>query len=204
MEELRKRIVEEIEREVMKTISALAEKYVMNKRKEIAIPYVGEKEKWCGGMKICGGLYNQCRKEREGKKRYCKECSEEASKNEGVPYEGDIKERKKWKKNKDREGKKLLSYMTYLEERNLTREDAETEAMRHGIVIPEEYFEKKTRGRPKKEEPVRVQIKVEVKEDEKSTRGRPAKEEKVVTSYTGDDLISRLLEEARKKGLAKA
>jgi len=47
-----------------------------------------------------------------------------------------------------------------------------------------------TRGRPATK-----------KEDkEKGPRGRPPKEEKEVTHYSGDDLISRLLEEARKKG----
>ena len=50
--------------------------------------------------------------------------------------------------------------------------------------------EKQKRGRPAKEE---------VEEREKGPRGRPPKEEKEVKHYSGEDLISRLLEEARKK-----
>jgi hypothetical protein len=50
--------------------------------------------------------------------------------------------------------------------------------------------EKIKRGRPAKEEE---------EKKEKGPRGRPAKEEKEVKHYTGEDLISRLLNEARKK-----
>jgi len=46
------------------------------------------------------------------------------------------------------------------------------------------------RGRPVKEE----------EKKEKGVRGRPAKEEKVIRNYGGEDLISRLLKEAREKG----
>jgi len=46
------------------------------------------------------------------------------------------------------------------------------------------------RGRPPKEEEKRV----------KGPRGRPPKEEKEVTHYSGEDLISRLLREAKIKG----
>lgn len=48
------------------------------------------------------------------------------------------------------------------------------------------------RGRPAKEEDPE-----EIKE--KWPRGRPPKTEKEITNYSGEDLISRLLEEARKK-----
>lgn len=49
-----------------------------------------------------------------------------------------------------------------------------------------------TRGRPVAKE--------KKEEKEKGPRGRPPKEEKEVKHYSGDDLISRLLEDARKKG----
>jgi hypothetical protein len=50
--------------------------------------------------------------------------------------------------------------------------------------------ERQKRGRPVKEEE---------EKREKGPRGRPPKEEKEVKHYSGEDLISRLLEEARKK-----
>ena len=46
------------------------------------------------------------------------------------------------------------------------------------------------RGRPPKEEE---------EKKEKNPRGRPPKEEKEVRHYTGEDLISRLLKEAKQK-----
>lgn len=47
------------------------------------------------------------------------------------------------------------------------------------------------RGRPPKEEEGEKRV--------KGPRGRPPKEEKEVTHYSGEDLISRLLREAKKK-----
>ena len=174
MEEIKKRIVEEIEKEVMKTLNLLAERYAQRRRKEIPLPYMGEREKWCGGMKTNGGLYNQCRRRKEDSSRYCKECENEAKENRGRPKEGDIKEREAWRGGRDGKGNKLESYMSIMESRGITREEAETEAMRNQMTIPEEHFEK-------------------------VMRGRPSKEEKEVTSHTGEDLISRLLKEAREK-----
>lgn len=51
------------------------------------------------------------------------------------------------------------------------------------------------RGRPPKEE--------EEEKKEKGVRGRPPKEEKEIKNYTGEDLISRLLKEAKIKGEKK-
>ena len=53
------------------------------------------------------------------------------------------------------------------------------------------------RGRPAK-------VAEEENKREKGPRGRPPKEEKEVKHYSGEDLISRLLEEARKKTVIKA
>ena len=54
---------------------------------------------------------------------------------------------------------------------------------------------RENRGRPKKE---KNEEKVE-----RGVRGRPPKEEKKETSHVGDDLISRLLLEAKKKEINK-
>ena len=56
-------------------------------------------------------------------------------------------------------------------------------------LLEEGEKEEKRRGRPKKDE---------VNNVEKGPRGRPPKEEKMVTTHVGEDLITRLLEKARK------
>ena len=49
---------------------------------------------------------------------------------------------------------------------------------------------KKSRGRPRKED--------KVEKKEKGVRGRPPQEEKQRTSHVGEDLIERLINEAKK------
>ena len=66
----------------------------------------------------------------------------------------------------------------------------ETEALSY-ILKNEIKSNEVRRGRPAKEE--------EEEKKEKGPRGRPPKEEKEVRHYTGEDLISRLLKEARIK-----
>ena len=68
----------------------------------------------------------------------------------------------------------------------------ETEALSF-ILKNEIKSNEARRGRPPKCE--------EEEKKEKGPRGRPPKEEKEVKNYTGEDLISRLLKEAREKGL---
>ena len=206
MELIRKELVFEIEKAVRKTINDLAKRYNLNeneasnyimREKQIPLPYLGKiRETWCEGMKVSGGLYTQCRNMKEMNMRYCKWCEDEAKKY-GKPRGGEIKERLTWEKEKDGEGNPLVSYMSVLETLGISREEAEAEALKCGITIPEEYFVIKTaakRGRPKKE-------KEDVKE--KGPRGRPPKEEKVVTNHVGEDLITRLLEQAKKKNETK-
>jgi len=80
----------------------------------------------------------------------------------------------------------------------ITREQAEKEASRFGLKIPEIEFEMKEvkRGRPKKSVEVSdtdSEISVEPKK-----RGRPRKEKQVVSSLSpGDDLIAGLIKSAK-------
>ena len=68
----------------------------------------------------------------------------------------------------------------------------EKEAYNYIMVEKEEEKSNNAkRGRPKKE-------KKEEENKEKGARGRPPKEEKKVTIHVGEDLISRLLEKAKK------
>ena len=69
----------------------------------------------------------------------------------------------------------------------------ETEALSY-ILKNEIKSNEARRGRPPKEEEEE-----EEEKKEKGPRGRPPKEEKEVRHYTGEDLISRLLKEARIK-----
>jgi hypothetical protein len=202
MESIRKELVFEIEKAVRNTINELAKRYNLNEReasnyimreRKIPLPYLGEiKEIWCDGMKEFEGLYTQCRNVKVLNSPYCVWCGAEARKY-GKPLGGEIKDRKKWEKEKDGSGNALVSYISVLEKCGISREEAEAEALKYGITIPEEYFEKKStvkRGRPKKGK--------QEEEKEKGPRGRPPKEEKVITNHVGDDLISRLLEQAKK------
>ena len=70
----------------------------------------------------------------------------------------------------------------------------ETEALSY-ILKNEIKSNEARRGRPPKEE--------EEEKKEKNPRGRPPKEEKEVKNYTGEDLISRLLKEAKIKAEKK-
>ena len=71
----------------------------------------------------------------------------------------------------------------------------ETEALSY-ILKNEIKSNEARRGRPAKEE--------EEEKKEKGPRGRPPKEDKEVRHYTGEDLISRLLKEARIKAEQKS
>ena len=85
-----------------------------------------------------------------------------------------------------------------MEKLNITREDAEREAERLGLKIPEEEFVLKVakRGRPKKSVEV-SDTDSEKSEPIKKKRGRPRKEKAVVSELaTGDDLIAGLLKNA--------
>ena len=80
----------------------------------------------------------------------------------------------------------------------ISREEAEKEARRFGLTIPEIEFEMKEvkRGRPKKSVEVSDTDSEISVEPEK--RGRPSKEKQVVSSLTpGDDLIAGLIKSAK-------
>ena len=69
----------------------------------------------------------------------------------------------------------------------------EKEAINY-IMRENEINEGVKRGRPKKENG-------EEEKREKGPRGRPPKEEKIVTMHVGDDLITRLLNQAKRNAI---
>ena len=82
---------------------------------------------------------------------------------------------------------------------NITKIDAQNEAAKIGITIPEELFEQRklTRGRPKKDASASDTDSSQGSQDSvKKVRGRPKKTKKAVQAENGDDLISALVAKA--------
>lgn len=173
---------------------------VLGKSKCI-IPFCGSKISGrCSGIKLNYGLYSQCMNEISGSDIYCKTCSKQGVKSgTGKPTYGDISERiNKGKEWRDKKGKEPVRYANVMDKLEISREQAEREATRFGLTIPEIEFEMKEvkRGRPKKSVEVSdtdSEISVEPKK-----RGRPRKEKQVVSSLSpGDDLIAGLIKSAK-------
>jgi len=94
-------------------------------------------------------------------------------------------------------GKQVVPFANVMSKLGISREQAEEEAERLGLTIPEEQFELRAarRGRPKKSVAT-TDTDSEVETPTKK-RGRPKKIKKVVTaSAPGDDLIALLVSEA--------
>lgn len=173
---------------------------VLGKSKCI-IPFCGVKISGrCSGIKLNYGLYSQCMNEISDSDVYCKTCSKQGVKSgTGKPTYGDISERiNKGKEWRDKKGKEAVRYANVMDKLEISREQAEKEATRFGLTIPEIEFEMKEvkRGRPKKSVEVsdtESEISVEPKK-----RGRPRKEKQVVSSLSpGDDLIAGLIKSAK-------
>jgi len=180
--------------------SEVKESRVLGKSKCI-IPFCGSKISGrCSGIKLNYGLYSQCMNEISDSDVYCKTCSKQGVKSgTGKPTYGDISERiNKGKEWRDKKGKEAVRYANVMDKLEISREQAEREATRFGLKIPEIEFEMKEvkRGRPKKSVEVSdtdSEISVEPKK-----RGRPRKEKQVVSSLSpGDDLIAGLIKSAK-------
>ena len=164
----------------------------------IPLPFTGQiKEGWCQAIKQNHGLYSQCNNTAvtEGDVVLCKACNNQKEK-KGKPTCGYIQERMEGPlmEYKDDKGKQVVTYGVVLKKLQIERADAEAEAMKYGIMIPEDQYEipEKTKGRPKKEDEA----------DKK--RGRPKKEKKVVSGSAADDLVAKLISEANKAKSANA
>ena len=174
---------------------------VVGGKSKCIIPFCGSKISGrCSGIKLNYGLYSQCMNEISDSDVYCKTCSKQGVKSgTGKPTYGDISERiNKGKEWRDKKGKEAVRYANVMDKLEISREQAEKEASRFGLTIPEIEFEMKEvkRGRPKKSVEVSdtdSEISVEPKK-----RGRPRKEKQVVSSLSpGDDLIAGLIKSAK-------
>ena len=187
--------------EAMEKLNMSIEKKVEEKKEKreepkIPLPYCGEiKREWCHGMKRNEGLYSQCTGSKVEGSELCKTCKNQEEK-KGKPTFGYIEDRNKCElmEYKDEKGKKVMTYGMVLKKLKISRAEAEAEAKKYGVIIPEEQYEEKEqqRGRPKKEN------KEEKKEPAKG-RGRPKKEKRVVSANVADDLIAILVAQAQEK-----
>ena len=191
----------EIKKEIGLDVKIINEKEKNKERgRKLMLPFCGRiDDEKCQGIKINYGLYTQC-ENNIFQKNLCKTCFKQSEKNnDGKPNYGTIDERLD-KKYKDKNGKQPIKYSKFMEKMNITREMAEKEAEKQGLIIPEEEFEikKTSRGRPKKSTST-TDTSDEESVAEPKKRGRPPKEKKVIENgNVGDDLIKNLIEEANK------
>ena len=190
LEEMRLRVAE-------KTEKTEKNKKAKEETPSIPLPFTGDiKVEWCHAIKQNHGLYSQCNNTpvTEGDVVLCKACNNQKEK-KGKPTCGYIQERMEGPlmEYKDEKGKKVVTYGVVLKKLNIDRADAEAEATKYGIVIPEEQYEipEKTKGRPKKEQ--------DSADEAEKKRGRPKKEKKVVSGSAADDIVAQLINAANSK-----
>lgn len=170
----------------------------------IPLPWTGEAvEGWCQGLRLNQGLHSQCCMEPLSGGLYCKTCQKQADANStSIPTYGNCDMRKAvglldYRDPKDK--KQSVPYSTVMAKLNISRDDAEAEAARFGLTIPEEQFaeRKVSRGRPKKDTAASdTDSSASEGTKAKRGRGRPKKEKKVVETNDGDDLIAQLVSAA--------
>ena len=161
------------------------------------LPYNGEmNDSCCFGLRLCEGLYTQCRVARKGDASFCKVCEEVALLNNGVPTYGTIQERKAcYDSNvefKDPKGKSPAAYSRVMRKHKLTEAQVVEEAGKLNIVINPVHFTvvdgETKRGRPKT---------AKAAAEPKGPKGRPKKSKKVLEIDGGeDDLFATLMAEA--------
>ena len=173
------------------------------------LPYNGELNPMCCfGLRLCEGLYTQCRVQRKGESSsssssFCKVCEEVALLNDGIPAYGTIQERKAcYDSNvefKDPKGKSPVAYSRVMRKHKLTEAQVVEEAGKLNIVINPVHFttvETETkRGRPKAAN--------KAPKEPKGAKGRPKKSKKVLEIDGGeDDLFATLMAQANEESVS--
>ena len=134
----------------------------------VQLPWTGEVcSDWCEGVRPSNGLYAQCTNSRTKGEDYCKTCLKKEDK-------ATVHNREEWMSSN---GKKTKHYGTYMKKKGIDREDADREAGRFGLTIPESEYEEKgtSRGRPRKTAAT-SDTDDSSSDDEPKKRGRPQKE----------------------------
>jgi chemotaxis protein histidine kinase CheA len=156
-------------------------------------------ENCCNGIRLNHSLYTQCLMEPK-ENGFCKTCKKQADQNaSGKPTYGVIQDRAYGEAQsfKDPKGKNVVPYANVMGKLKITREDAEAEAARLGWTIAEEEFvvSKGAPGRPKK-----IKTDADAEDKPKKQVGRPKKEKKVISGNEGDNLIAKLVAQAKANG----
>jgi len=165
---------------------------------KVPLPWTGViVEKWCHGLKATHGLYNQCNniplKNKGHGELYgllCSTCLKQCETNEnGKPNAGLVTDRL-MDDFKPENGKSVSRYSSVMTKLKINREDAEAEASKYGLTIPEIEFEMvdKKRGRPQKE----VKVSGEPAEKEVKKRGRPQKAKRTVSVVTAEEMLNEI------------
>ena len=169
----------------------------------IPLPWTGEvRAGFCTGLRLNHGLHTQCTMVPAKGGCYCKTCQKQADANaNGKPTYGCVEDRQAvgLTEYRDPKGKQSVPYATVMQKLNISKSDAEAEAAKIGITIPEELFEERklARGRPKKDASASdTESSQSSQGSVKKARGRPKKPKKAVESENGDDLISALVAKA--------
>jgi len=144
-------------------LRVVKEKIVKEKKSVFPMPFIAEiiDIAGCQGLAFNRGLFTQCNKKRMENGNFCKGCQTEADKNaSGCPDCGTVEARlaSGLYEFKDPKGRSPVSYLKVLEKLKLTPEQAQEEAGKLNIEIPNDHFvvlekSKKQavgRGRPKK------------------------------------------------------
>jgi hypothetical protein len=161
------------------------------------MPWNGEfNANMCFGLRNNNGLYTQCQGIRKDEKSYCKNCQEQADKNEhGKPDYGVIQDRMEVGPYEfvDPNGKKPVAYTKIMKKYKVSEEDVLAEAGKINLNINPIHFQyqedETKRGRPKGEE--------KVKKNSDGKKGRPKKTKKVLEIDGNDeDLFATLVANA--------
>ena len=154
-------------REDGENLLGLNEKKKKKGKPSVPLPWTGEVcSDWCKGVRPSHGLYSQCTNAPAKGEEYCKTCQ----KKDDMPT---VENRDEWM---SANGKKTKHYSSFLKKKGICREEADREAARFGLTIPESEYEEKgsSRGRPRK---TAATSDTDESEDEGAIkkRGRPRK-----------------------------
>lgn len=133
---------------------------------KIPLPYCGVVvDGWCGGLKMNNRLMTQCTNLPISEAGFCKTCQKQADKNEhGMPNCGTLDARQATPMMEYREPTKnqlCLPYGNIMQKLNITREQAEHEAAKFGLTIPEEQFTVKENTRSRTSSKKKVELTAE-------------------------------------------
>ena len=159
-------------------IQTIGDVRTKKEKPKLVLPWTGEGcDQWCQGIRPSHGLYAQCTN-KPGQDGYCSTCAKKANK-------PTVENRDEWLSTN---GKKAKRFGWYLETNGLSREDAEQEASKFGLTIPEIEYEKEvtSRGRPRK---TAATSDTESEDDEPKKQGRPRK------NAESPDLFAQLVAE---------